>query len=433
MKRKNVFGIVCFLSVALVVPLFAAGQKEASASGEKAKVKLRLMSVSTDQNQTAILEEYIKKNLETTFPNYIIEYEPGGGGEDFGNKLKTYNASGDLPDVWYSATDTAVAIINAGNILDLTPYIKNDGFFKKYQVPEALIHTDGKIYAIGSGADTFFVPAIFYNKKIFSENGLSVPSNWVEFDALCKKLVANEIVPISVMGKGGWAPRNFLMQTMIQMEDPQLMLDLLQNKTDFTNPAIMKALDRIDYMADNNFFPAGVANLDYGPSLEMFTSGKTAMFGGFSWEVGNLKSNPDIGMFYWPTANATYASHDVIQFWGSPLGGYAVNPDSKYVTDAVKFAEYCALMEATYYAEQGSQLNLQTGIDVESDDPLVVRNNKLYNNTKLKIPTLMLNAMDTKTAAEFSSYGVNFLTGDYTATEFAEDFNPIWMKNTWFK
>ena len=433
MKKKNVFGIICVLSVALVLPLFAAGQKEAGASNENAKVKLRLMSVSTDQNQTDILEKYIKKNLETTFPNFEIQYEPGGGGEDFGNKLKTYNASGDLPDVWYSATDTAVAIINAGNILDLTPYIKNDGFFEKYQVPEALIHTDGKIYAIGSGADTFFVPAIFYNKKIFADNGLTVPSNWTEFDALCKKLVSKKIVPISVMGKGGWAPRNFLMQTMIQMQDPQIMLDLLQNKTDFANPAIMKALDRIDYMADNKFFPAGVANLDYGPSLEMFTSGKTAMFGGFSWEVGNLKSNPDIGMFYWPTANTRYASQDVIQFWGSPLGGYAVNPDSKHVAEAVKFAEYCALMEAKFYAEQGAQLNLRTGIDIESDEPLVVRNNELYNNTTLKIPTLMLNAMDTKTAAEFSSYGVNFLTGDYSAEEFVEDFNSIWQQNTWFK
>ncbi len=433
MNKKIVFSIVFCLSVALVLPLFATGQRESDASNENAKVKLRLMSVSTDQNQTDILEKYIKKNLETTFPNFEIQYEPGGGGEDFGNKLKTYNASGDLPDVWYSATDTAVAIINAGNILDLTPYVKNDGFFEKYQVPEALFHTDGKIYAIGSGADTFFVPAIFYNKKIFADNGLTIPSNWTEFDALCNKLVSKDIVPISVMGKGGWAPRNFLMQTMIQMQDPQLMLDLLQNKTDFANPTIMKALDRIDYMADNNFFPAGVANLDYGPSLEMFTSGKTAMFGGFSWEVGNLKSNPDIGMFYWPTANPKYASQDVIQFWGSPLGGYAVNPDSKHVADAVKFAEYCALMEAQFYAEQGAQLNLRTEITIESDEPLVIRNNELYNNTKLKIPTLMLNAMDTKTAAEFSSYGVNFLTGDYSAEEFAEDFNRIWLQNTWFK
>ena len=433
MRKTTILVITCFLMAALALPMFATGQKESTTSKENGKIKLRLMSISTDQNQTDILEKYIKKNLGTTFPNFEIEYEPGGGGEDFGNKLKTYNASGDLPDVWYSAADTAVAIINAGNILDLAPYIKEDGFFEKYQVPEALYHTDGKIYAISSGADTFFVPVIFYNKKIFADNGLSIPNNWEEFDALCKKLVSAGIVPISVMGKGGWAPRNFLIQTMIQMEDPSVVLDLLQNKADFSHPSIMKALDRIDYMADNQFFPAGVANLDYGPSLEMFTSGKTAMFGGFSWEVGNLKSNPDFGIFYWPTANTAYASTDVVQFWGSPLGGYAVNPNSKHVVEAVKLAEYCALMEATYYTEQGSKLNLQTGIKVQSDDALVMRNNELYENTKLKIPTLMLNAMDTKTTAEFASYGVNFLTGDYSAKEFVKDFNTIWIENTWFK
>lgn len=419
---------VCLLlTVALVLSLTVIG-----ASAED-KVKIRLMSISTDENQISILEDYIKANLAETFPNYEVEFEPGGGGEDMANKLKTYNTSGDLPDVWYSTTDSAVAILNAGNILNLTDMITEDGFIEKYAVPDALRFTDGNIYALASGADTYFTPRIFYHKDIFEENGIEIPENWDEFIEVCEKLKAAEIVPMSIMGKGGWAPQLFMVQTMIQLEDPQVALDILTNKTDFTNPVVLNALKRIETMAKNGYFPEGVANLDYGPSLEMFTLKKTAMFGGFSWEVGNLSSDENIGMFMWPTATDEYTSEDVTQFWGSPLNGYVVNPNSKNLEDAVKFAEYCVEQEAMFYANKGSQLNLQTGLEVDVSNPLVKRNIDLYNNTTLKIPSIMLNCMDTKVVAEFGSLGANLLTGDYTAEQFIEDFNPIWERNTWFK
>ena len=36
-------------------------------------------------------------------PNVEVEYDLGGGGQDYANKLKAYNASGDMPDVWFSS------------------------------------------------------------------------------------------------------------------------------------------------------------------------------------------------------------------------------------------------------------------------------------------------------------------------------------------
>ena len=145
MKKKG----LCLLLAALMASSVLAGcgkkeeadtkkddtKTEASAEDSGEKVKLRLMSISTDENQTKILEDYIKKNLEAEMPNVEVEFEPGGGGEDMANKLKTYNASGDLPDVWYSTTDSAVAIINAGNMMDLTDAVEKDGFIDKYEMP----------------------------------------------------------------------------------------------------------------------------------------------------------------------------------------------------------------------------------------------------------------------------------------------------------
>lgn len=444
MKMKKKLSIICTAVLATSM-IGCGGQKaeptvasktnktETTQPASDEKVKLRLMSLSTDENQIKILENYIKKNLAAELPNVEIEFEPGGGGEDYSNKLKTYNASGDLPDVWYSEASFATAVISAGNQFDYTQSITDDGFIEKFAVPEALKFSDGKIYALSAGADTYATPRIFYHKDIFEQNGITVPKTFEEFMAVCKTLKEKEIVPMSIMGKGGWAPQLYMVQTMIQSEDPQVALDLLQNKTDFNNPVVLSAVKKIETMVKEGVFPEGVANLDYGPSIELFTAKKTAMFGGFSWETPNLGADPNVGMFMWPTSNDQYATEDVTQFWGSPINGYAVNAKSKNVEMAVKLAEYCVSQEALFYAEQGSKLNLQTAVAGGDQIELMKENIKLYENTKLKIPTIFLNAMDAKTGAEFGTVGGNLLTGAYTAEQYVEDFNIIWQENTWFK
>ena len=103
-----------------------------------------------DRVQNDIMDNYIKKNLAEKFPNVEIEWEGTG---DLTNLLKTYSATGDLPDVWYSDAASATAIINAGNQLNMADYITKDGFIDNYVNPDALYYSDGGIYAISSGID----------------------------------------------------------------------------------------------------------------------------------------------------------------------------------------------------------------------------------------------------------------------------------------
>ncbi len=433
--RKRAISFILAGTMAATLAMTGCGSSGGSDSkkdGAEEKVKLRLMSISSDGNQTEILENYIKKNIETELPNVEVEFEPGGSGEDMNNKLKTYNASGDLPDVWYSTADSAVAILNAGNIQDLTEYVTEDKFIEKYNVPEALKHSDGGIYCLSSGADTYFTPRIFYNKQIFDKYGLSIPTTYEELLDVCKKLNENGEVPMSLAGKNGWAPQLFLMQTMIQMEDPQVALDLLSNKTDFSNPVVINAANRISEMVQEGCFPEGITSLAYSDAREMFTSGRAAMLAGWTWDIPTFEKDANIDMFAWPTAKEGNNVEDSLQFWGSPLNGYAVNPDSENVEMAVKLAEFCVEQEAKFYAEQGSMLNLNTGIASENQSEIMKKNMEMYEAAETKIPSIMLNCMDSKTSAEYASYGSELLTGEYSGEDYSKDFNQIWLENKWF-
>ena len=361
-----------------------------------------------------------------------VEYEPGGEGDDMNNKLKTYSASGDLPDVWYSTADSAGAIMKAGNMLDLSDYVTGDKFLDKYNVPDALKHSDGSIYCLTSGADTYFTPRVFYSKEIFKKYSLEEPGTYEELLEVCKTLKDNGETPMALGGKNGWAPQLFLVQTMIQMEDPKVAEDILNNEADFSDPVVVNAANRIQEMVQQGCFPEGTTSLTYADAREMFVSGRAAMLAGWTWDITNFEEDTNIDMFRWPSAKEGTNVEETLQYWGSPLNGYAVNANSENVEMAVKLAEFCAEMEAQFYAEKGSMLNLNTGIEVENDSELAKKNVEFYEAAEKKLPSMMLNCMDSKSCAEFATYGSELLTGEYSGEDFSKDFNEVWKENTWF-
>ncbi len=397
------------------------------------KITLRLMTISTDENRLAIMNDFIAPKIEAEFPNVTVEFEEGGGGEDYNNKMKTYNSTGDLPDVWYSDASFASAVFNAGNMLDLTPYIEEDGFLDKCAVPDAMTYKGG-IYAIGSGSDTYFTPRIFYNKAIFEECGVTIPTTFDELVDVCKQISAKGYTPVSTMGKGGWAPQLFLFQTMVMIEDPQVMLDLLANKTDFNNPVVKNALGRIETLAKEGAFPEGISMLDYGPAKEMFTSGNAAMYWMFSWELPSLAEleGIEVDFFPWPSAGDAYDPNGAIQYWGSPVNGYAVNSKSEHLDEAVKLAEFCAMQDALFYQSQGTVVTLDTGEAGAEQSDLMLKNIEHFSGCSTKIASIMLNGMDAATNAEFATLGASLLTGEYSADDFIKEFQPVWEENTYF-
>lgn len=433
---KKIFALL--FAIILVSGLVGcSGDKKSESGADIAdesieKIKLRLVTISGDVNQDTILADFIKANVETALPHIEVEYEPGGGGEDLANKMKTYNATNDLPDVWYSTADYAFPIVSAGNQLKLNEKITADGFIERYEVSDALKHFDGGIYAISSGADTFFTPRIFYNKEIFEQNNVEVPTTWDDFLVACETFKSADITPISMMGKGGWAPQLFLVQTMIQLHDPEVAQQLLRNETEFSNPVVIDAIKKVENLVTQGYFPADVANMDYGPALEMFTSGKSAMYWGFSWDVVAVAADPKIDLMHWPQVVAAVDPASVIQVWGSPLNGYTVNANSENVNAALELAEFCVSQEALYWASKGSVTNLNPGVAVSNQSDLMKKHVEMYTNAKTKINTIYLNAMDAKTAADYGLAGSNLLAG-YTAEQYVEDFNKAWLDNKFFE
>jgi raffinose/stachyose/melibiose transport system substrate-binding protein len=397
------------------------------------KIKMRVITLTTDENRNNIMEKFIKPNIASALPNLEVEFEPGGGGEDMANKLKTLNASGDMPDVFWNDAGFFTPLKSTGSILDLTPYISKDGFLDKYAVPDALKHVDNGIYSLSSGADTYFTPVIFYHKDMFEEAGVQVPTTFDELIQISKTLKSKGMVPAVTPGKDGWGPKLFMLQQMIQIGDPQAMSDLVSNKTDFNNPSVKEGAGRIETLVKEGVFSDGIANLDYGPAMEMFTSKKAAMLWMFTWELPNLAKDETVDFFPFPNASDKYNPAENVQFWGSPLNGYAVNGKTENPEEAVKLAEFLAMADALYFESTGAPISLQTGNQAMDKSPLMQKFVDWYNPIPNKIASWALNSLDARTSAEMSTQGANLLTGEYAADDFNVAMNKIWSENTWFE
>ncbi len=396
------------------------------------KVKIKFLSLSADENRNNIRENYIKVNVEKEMPHVEVEYDLGGGGQDYANKLKAYNASGDMPDVWFSEQNLSSVVIATGNALDLLPYVKESGFDKKFKMKEIVSpDKDGKLYCVQPGADQYFTPRLWYHKDIFEEHNIEIPKTFDELINVCEILKDKGYIPISIVGKDGWTPNLHLLQTMIMIEDPQVAIDLVNNETDFSNPVVKNALGRIQKLVQIGAFAPGVTNIDYGPAMEMYTSGEAAMLAMFTWELGNLeKAAPDTDFFPWPTVDETVDPNGAIQYWGAPLSGYLAWANTENPKVAAEFAMFCATQDALYYnIEQKAPTMLDTGIEIEGMSDLMKRNLEQFENAQLKIPSLWSAVFNARTSAEIATLNSMLLTGEYSPDEYIEAINPIWAEN----
>lgn len=402
------------------------------ASAPTKKIKILFLSISDSNVREKIRKDYIEANLEKELPFIELEYDLGGGGQEYANRLKIYNSSGNMPDVWFSEQNLSTVVIDSGNALDLAPYIYKWGFDKKFTDKDFLApDKNGRIYSVQSGNDRFTSPRLWYHKNIFEKYGLQVPDTYDQLLEVCQRLKENGIVPISIIGRDGWTVNLHLLQTMIMAEDPQVAVDMVNGDTDFNNPVVKRALERIVKLVQVGAFPENVASLDYEPAINLYTSGEAAMLSAFSWELKRLeKLSPDTDFIPWPSVNGGTDNTKAVQYWGAPLSGYMVWAKTENPEAAARFAMYCATQDALFYnIENKSPTMLDTGVKIDNLSALAKKDLVQLDQAHIKVPSIWSAAFNTRVSAEISVQNSKLLTGKYSPDEYIKVINPVWLEN----
>ncbi|MDN4613352.1 extracellular solute-binding protein [Leifsonia sp. F6_8S_P_1B] len=195
-----------------------------------------------------------------------------------------------------------VRLAKAGGLVDLT----DQAFLKEY-TPSLLDAQviDGKQYAVPTGVS--YYTGVFYNKKIFADNGLKVPTTWSEFTAVVDALKAKGVTPFGLGGKDSWPAGLPMLASVASLyptaaDKQQLAKDLWTNKAKLTDPTEVKVLEQTEYVLKNA--QEGASGADYTSIPAGFASGDFAMTVDGTWDQPTIDAAVggafDYGYFPFP-------------------------------------------------------------------------------------------------------------------------------------
>lgn len=398
-----------------------AAATQAPASGEK--VKLRILLAAWDDVRKQMNSEYIEPALQAKFPEYELEFEEYTDAA----KLNTYTATSDLPDVFFSgAMNYTLPIINSGGAEDLLPYITADGFADKYTV-KSLIEpwSDGKLYTLSSGSDSYYTPRLYVNKSMFEKNGIAYPTTFDELVTVCQQFIDKGITPLSTHSFEGWAVNGFLWQTLAMAENPETVTKFYNGEIGFTDPAVVAAFSKIEQLAKMHAFPEGCAQMDYGETISLFKNKQVPMYMMFTWTLSELEKDADVDFINFPAISQSVNMANYAQAWGGPLAGYGVSSQSKFKEAAVKVAEECTFQEALFFnKEQSTLTGLDSGSEVSNLSELAQKSRDAFDAATTKVPSLTF-IYSTKVVTELGIQGGKLLLGQATAQEVCEALEKV--------
>ena len=169
--------------------------------------------------------------------------------------IKTGIASGNPVDVSFFWGTQINVFTESGMALDLTDYLMADDaawyntFVKAYIDGGAV---DGRYYAISYQP---VVETIFYNKTLFEQYNIKVPTTWDEYMDACAKFQEQ-----GIYGIGDWNGNNHqLLEFAYQyMANDGTIEDVTNGRVDFTTcEGLAKCLEMWKYVYDNNYWYPG--------------------------------------------------------------------------------------------------------------------------------------------------------------------------------
>lgn len=256
----------------------ADADKNDSKPVAKEEVTLTLGSWRTDdvEQMNNLLAAY-----KDVAPHVTIEFQPTNP-PDYNATLRLQLDSGTGPDLMYARSyATGIELFEAGYFADCSdiPGLK-DNFTASNLAPWQT--EDGKMFAVPFAAVSH---AVYYNKDIFAEHGLSIPNTWEEFLTVCETLKAAGQTPLA----NGLADEWDILETFflgmlpnyIGGAEGRMMYESGDKK--LNDPDFVQAFEDIAKIAP--YLPNGFEAVTYNDSQVMFNTENAAMFIDGSWTL----------------------------------------------------------------------------------------------------------------------------------------------------
>ncbi len=364
--------------------------------------------------------DYAIEQLKTAYPNVTLNKIDQA--QDGGTTLKTLASTGQLPDIYQASTDIINTFRESNQIMVLNDVAEGMGYTSKLiQSNKELAYADdGNMYAFPFAGQEYVL--WYYNKQIFADNNLEVPTTYEELENVVKVLNEKNITPIALFGQEGW--NSTAAFDVIATRYNNGGIKALDNGSASIEDAdYVAAAKELEKLVKEGIFQSDATTTNYDNANAMFKNGQAAMILNGQWyiEEATAALGDNVDWMYYPAQDAaSYEANKHVFSGGGSTSGFAVNPDSAHANEAAIIAEFMAekYCEAKVLKRHNPLVAIVTGL--KSETPLPAMMQKLSD----EIPNITATTRFTwgLTNATFNeSIQANsqaLISGEYSADEF---------------
>jgi raffinose/stachyose/melibiose transport system substrate-binding protein len=285
-----------------------SGAPSTQAPSGDAKRTLNIVgSVRTYPGQEEAWNELIAA-FEKAYPNIDVNVRWQGTWDQIPENMTASKLAKEDVDIYTAGAGIINSTLaSSGALLDMTeimaPYLDrfNEGMLSAYYI-------GGKLWGFPYGDSS--ESCIYYNKTMFDELGLKVPTTYAELLDVSRKIQeAKGITPMIHQGKVAAFWPMWFFETYAQTSGNKSVDNVkafLSKELSFAgDPAVMAAFDAIKKFWDDGILSTSSMDTDGDGVRAAFAAGKAAMFYGGTWEYSALRaacdSSIELGCFEFPS------------------------------------------------------------------------------------------------------------------------------------
>ncbi|PAF19270.1 ABC transporter substrate-binding protein [Terribacillus saccharophilus] len=341
MSKKKAVTIFFAIFSSLLLISGCSGSDGVSGSGEKTIEFMHLWPEGSSKQHNEIVKEIVA-DFEADNPDVKVKLEVLSN-EQYKDKIKVLSTSNELPDVGMTwAAGYLEPYVDGKKFAPLDDLLEGDlkdSFVSG--IPEAY-EIEGSTYGLPLELN---MATVFYNKKIFEENGLEAPKTYEEFQDAVETLAKNGVAPIALGNKDRWTGSLWYMYFADRIGGGDVLTNAINRSSSFTDPALVSAAEEVQNLVDKDAFVKGFNGLSDEEAKSMFMNEQAAMYLIATWDLPNYTTNEDVpqefrdsvGYFPFPTVDGKGETNSYV---GGPGVGLFVAEDSDVKEEAKDFTAF---------------------------------------------------------------------------------------------
>lgn len=414
MKKTLCFSILLLLLSTLLAACNSGEEQSANADG---KVEIDFFHRWPNEPRKSFYDQKIKEYMEQN-PNVHINVDYVLN-DAYKEKVRVLVSSDELPDIFTAWSDSfAENLVSSERIMPLNDVIQEDEEWSSKIIDSQFggFTFDDTTYGIPFTVDG---KAFFYNKAVFEEHNIEIPTTYDELIAALDKLQAAGYEQPLVEGlTNTWAISHYLGTIFERVVDPAVLeKDYNSETAEFTDPGYVQGLEIFEeltsYMGDVS------TAIDHEAARNMFAAGEVPVLYMQFAEIKMVEEAGDVEFGFFDFPEVEGGKGDPTALTGAPEGWMVSKNAPEETIDFLKFLT--SEETAADFTKTDGQLNaIEGAVTEENVNPTSLEAYELITNASSTAPWFD-NAVNINVADVFMRGGQSLATGQTTPEDILKE------------